>query len=80
MPGFGPSCAQQQPIRTRGSTKGLSLGFGEMKGKTLIKISFKTRQNFFFLILFRLAATLRLHSESKRSAPFRHRGLCAQSP
>lgn len=47
-PGFGPSCAQRQPIRIWGTMRGLIPGFGEMKGKTLIKISFKTHQDFVF--------------------------------
>lgn len=49
--------------------KELIQGFGEMKGKALIKISFKMHQDFFF-ILFRLAAILRVCCELK----------CAVSP
>lgn len=48
--------------------KELIQGFGEMKGKTLIKISFKAHQDFFFKILFRLAAILKFHLDSKSAA------------
>lgn len=47
--------------------KKLTQGFGEMKGKALIKISFKTHRDFFFT-LFRLAAILRVRCELKCTA------------
>lgn len=36
--------------------KELIQGFGEMKGKTLIKISFKTHQDFFFFYLIQISS------------------------
>lgn len=55
--GFGPSAEApcvRECLYTTGTThicgrmRDLIQGFGEMKGKTLIKISFKTHQDFFF--------------------------------